>query len=83
MEVMNLKYIEFGLGNRWFIRTETELDDGTEFEEKGIARPIRFQSVYIRIWICKTVLILDLKQGFKFSKKGRFALKFIFGITSS
>lgn len=58
VEVLNLKYIEFGLGNKWFIRTETEIDDGTEYEEKGIVRPIRFQSAYIRIWICKTVLIL-------------------------
>jgi hypothetical protein len=33
-----LKYIEFGLGNTWLIRTETELDDGTENEEKGIVR---------------------------------------------
>ncbi|MEK3747390.1 DUF3977 family protein [Paenibacillus sp. FSL E2-8871] len=25
-----MKYIEFGLGNTWFIRTETELEDGSE-----------------------------------------------------
>ncbi|WP_189020836.1 DUF3977 family protein [Paenibacillus marchantiophytorum] len=77
-----MKYIEFGLGNRWFIRTETELDNGTECEEKGIIGPVQFRSVYLRIWICKSVLILDLKQGFKISKKSRNALKFIFGITS-
>ncbi|UUZ97727.1 DUF3977 family protein [Paenibacillus sp. P25] len=71
-----------GFGNKWLIRTETELDDGTEFEEKGITGPIRFHSVYVRMWIGKTVLILDLQQGFKVRKKGRNALKFIFGITS-
>ncbi|MFF2017298.1 DUF3977 family protein [Paenibacillus sp. NPDC058177] len=77
-----LKYIEFGIGNKWLIRTETELSDGTEVEEKGIAGPIRFQSVYLRIWIRKTVLILDLKQGFKVSRKQRNAFKVIFGIVS-
>lgn len=60
-----MKYIEFGLGNTWFIRTETELEDGTEFEEKGIVKPVRFRSLYVRIWIGKTVVIIDLKEGFK------------------
>ncbi|MGM0885131.1 MAG: DUF3977 family protein [Bacillota bacterium] len=77
-----MKYIELGFGNTWFIRTETELDDGTEFEEKGIIGPIRFRSIYLRIWIGKSVLIVDLKQGFKVSKKRRNALKFILGIIS-
>ncbi|MEB9851715.1 DUF3977 family protein, partial [Bacillus cereus] len=26
-----MKYIEIGFGNRWFVRTETENKDGTEF----------------------------------------------------
>lgn len=28
-----MKFIEFGIGNRWLVRTETELKDGTEFEQ--------------------------------------------------
>ncbi|WP_340009081.1 DUF3977 family protein [Paenibacillus sp. FSL K6-0276] len=64
-----MKYIEFGLGNTWFIRTETELEDGTEFEEKGIVKPVRFRSLYVRIWIGKTVVIIDLKEGFKKNRK--------------
>ncbi|MGM7685286.1 DUF3977 family protein [Cytobacillus sp. Hm23] len=78
-----MKYIEFGIGNKWVIRTETELSDGTEYEEKGIVRPIKFQSAYIRIWVKKTVLILDTKQGFKKMKKNRNEFKIIFGIVSS
>lgn len=77
-----MKYIEFGIGNRWLLRTETELDDGTEYEEKGIVRPVRFQSLYLRLWIGKTVLILDTKEGFKCSRKDRKKLKIILGITS-
>mgnify|MGYP005829489227 CR=1 FL=1 len=77
-----MKYIEFGLGNTWIVRTETELDDGREFEEKGITRPIIFHSVYLRVWIFNTVFIFDLKEGCKKMKKNRKAFKFILGITS-
>ena len=69
--VLILKFIEFGIGNTWIIRTETELDDGTEYEEKGIKSPIKFYSLYFRIWICKTVVIAGLKEGFKRQKKNR------------
>jgi hypothetical protein len=51
-----LKFIEFGIGNNWLIRTETELEDGSEFEEKGIIGPIRLHSTYLRIWIKKLSL---------------------------
>ncbi|HGH1672321.1 MULTISPECIES: DUF3977 family protein [Bacillus] len=77
-----MKFIEIGIGNKWFLRTETELSDGSEFEEKGISYPIKFQSVYIRIWIRKTVLIIDSKEGIKKTKKKRNAFKIILGIAS-
>jgi len=77
-----LKFIEFGIGNKWVIRTETELNDGTEVEEKGIARPIKFQSLYLRFWVGRTVVILDSKEGFKKMKKNRNAVKVIVGIKS-
>jgi hypothetical protein len=78
-----LKFIEFGLGNTWLIRTETESEDGTEYEEKGIKGPINFYSMYFRVWIGKTVVIADLKEGFKRHKKSRTDFKFIFGIVSN
>lgn len=77
-----MKFIEFGIGNKWLIRTETELEDGTEYEEKGIKGPIKLYSVYIRIWIGKNVFIADLKEGFKRQKKNRNEFKVIFGIVS-
>ncbi|AYV66937.1 DUF3977 domain-containing protein [Niallia circulans] len=77
-----MKYIEFGIGNKWLIRTETELEDGTEFEEKGIKRPIKFQSLYTRIWIGKTVLIIDSREGLKQTTKNRKSFKLILGIKS-
>lgn len=77
-----MKYIEFGIGNKWLIRTETELEDGTEFEEKGIKRPIKFQSLYTRIWVGKTVLIIDSKEGFKQATKNGKSFKLILGIKS-
>ncbi|MEK4699293.1 DUF3977 family protein [Solibacillus sp. FSL R7-0668] len=77
-----MKFIEFGIGNRWLVRTETELTDGTEYEEKGIIGPIQFRSAYIRVWIWKTVLILDLKEGIKLKRKNRNMFKVIFGVGS-
>lgn len=77
-----MKFIEIGLGNNWLIRTETELEDGTEYEEKGIIGPIKFHSFYIRIWFGKTVLIADCKEGFKTQKKNRKKFKIILGIAS-
>ncbi|WP_252503859.1 DUF3977 family protein [Sporosarcina sp. Marseille-Q4943] len=78
-----MKFIEFGIGNTWLVRTETELEDGTEYEEKGIVGPIKYHSIYLRIWICKTALIFDSKEGFKRSRKRRKAIKLILGIAGS
>ncbi|MFF2089306.1 DUF3977 family protein [Paenibacillus sp. NPDC058174] len=77
-----MKYIEVGIGNTWLVRTEIELADGTEFEQKGIVKPIVFHSVYFRIWLGKKVFIWDSKEGLKRMKKKRSAFKFIFRITS-
>lgn len=77
------KYVEFGIGNRWLVRTEYELDDGSEYERKGIDRPKRITSIYIRIWIGKYVFILDTFEGFKRSKKTRNKLKIVLGISGT
>ncbi|MGE7926718.1 DUF3977 family protein [Lysinibacillus xylanilyticus] len=77
-----MKFIEIGIGNKWFLRTETEHSDGSENEEKGISFPIKFQLVYIRIWIRKSVLIFDSKEGIKKTKKNRSDFKIILGIVS-
>ncbi|WP_310833314.1 DUF3977 family protein [Paenibacillus pedocola] len=77
-----MKYIEFGIGNRWFVRTETELADGTEFEVKGIAGPVNLHSLYIRCWVGKTVWIFDVRSGFKKIRKNRKTFKLIFGVSS-
>ncbi|MGG1594347.1 DUF3977 family protein [Terribacillus saccharophilus] len=77
-----MKYIELGLGNHWLIRTEYENEDGTEHEKKGIDFPIYFYSLYLRIWINRSVFILDTKDGWKKQKKTRKSFKFIIGIVS-
>jgi Protein of unknown function (DUF3977) len=77
-----LKFIEFGIGNKWLVRTETEIDDGTEYEVKGIVRPITIHSFYLRVWIGKSVLILDSKEGIKKKQKNSRAVKILFGIKS-
>ncbi|MFE6169707.1 DUF3977 family protein [Viridibacillus arvi] len=77
-----MKFIEIGIGNTWIVRTETELEDGSEFEERGIKGTIIFESFYLRIWIFKTVVIIDLKEGIKKMKKKRNSLKLVLGIQS-
>ncbi|APH04903.1 DUF3977 family protein [Bacillus weihaiensis] len=77
-----MKYVELGVGNKWLVRTEIELEDGTEREEKGIVGPIIFHSFYFRIWIGKWVIIMDSKEGVKRMKKTKTAIKMIVGITS-
>ncbi|MCL6603654.1 MAG: DUF3977 family protein [Paenibacillus sp.] len=73
------KYTEIGFGNRWFIRTEFEHSDGSESEIKGITRPFQLKSIYLRIWIGRTVLIIDSKEGIKWASKDRRKLKLIIG----
>lgn len=77
-----MKYIEIGIGNTWLVRTETEQPDGTETEARGIIRPVKVRSLYVRLWIRKTVWILDSQEGFKRTAKGRSQFKLIFGIRS-
>ncbi len=77
-----MKFIEVGLGNTWFIRTETEFADGTEFEQRGIVGPVKFKSCYVRVWINHSVLIIDSRDGVKKSRKARKAFKLIVGIRS-
>lgn len=73
------KYTEIGFGNAWFVRTEIEHDDGSESEMKGFLKPFKLKSVYIRVWIGMNVMILDSKEGLKFTKKNRRKFKFMIG----
>lgn len=77
-----MKFIEIGIGNTWIVRTETELEDGSEFEERGIKGAIIFESFYLRIWFLKTIIILDSKEALKKMKKKRNSLKLLLGIKS-
>ncbi|MDO3412478.1 DUF3977 family protein [Saccharibacillus sp. CPCC 101409] len=75
------KYIEIGIGNRWLVRTEIEHEDGTETEVKGIDRPFRCKTLYVRIWIGKKVLVIDSREGFKITTKSRNKFKLIVGLS--
>lgn len=77
-----MKYIEFGIGNKWLLRTETELEDGSEYEEEGLIGPIKLQSVYIRVWIGRRVFVLDSSDGLKLARKKRKAVKVVIGMVS-
>ncbi|WP_373714014.1 DUF3977 family protein [Streptococcus sp.] len=76
------KYIEFGFGNNHLVRTEFEHADGSEFEMKGIVGKIKPVSLYLRMWLGKSVWVCDSKEGFKRTRKNRKTTKFILGIVS-
>lgn len=73
------KYIEIGIGNKWWIRTELEHEDGSETEVRGISRPFRLKSVYLRVWLGRTVFILDSREGFKRVYKSKRCFKWLLG----
>ncbi|WLR42337.1 DUF3977 family protein [Bacillus carboniphilus] len=77
-----MKYIEIGVGNKWFVRTEIEREDGTEYERKGVVGPIRFRSFYVRVWFGDKVIVFDSLEGIKRIKKERKGLKFLVGVVS-
>jgi hypothetical protein len=77
-----LKYIEAGFGNKWVLRTEMEIEDGNEYEVQGIQGPIHFHSAYVRLWLGKTVIILDSREGFKKVHKSDNNFKLLIGIVS-
>ncbi|WP_102262386.1 DUF3977 family protein [Mesobacillus jeotgali] len=74
--------MEIGIGNTWLVRTEFEMENGDEYEEKGIKGPVNFHSTYIRVWFWKSVIIFDSKEGLKIVWKNCKNFKFIFGIVS-
>lgn len=75
------RYIEIGIGNRWFIRTETEYDDGTESEQKGIVHLSKVQGIYLRVWLGRTVFIVSSDKGLTKMKKKRATFKLVVGIS--
>lgn len=74
------QFVEFGIGNRWLVRTEFEQEDGTEYERRGIHWPRRVISLYVRIWVGKCVFILDTSEGVRFYRKPRKTFKLVIGI---
>jgi hypothetical protein len=75
------KFIEVGIGNRWFIRTEIEHADGTESEQRGLCRFKEYHFLYLRTGVGHMMLILDTKEGIKRLKKNRRAFKILIGIS--
>ncbi|WP_245954376.1 DUF3977 family protein [Paenibacillus flagellatus] len=69
-----------GFGNRWFVRTEFETNEGVEYELRGIHGPDRIDSVYVRLWIGRRVWIADARQGLRSYRKPGRKLKAVFGI---
>jgi hypothetical protein len=79
---MERVYSEIGFGNKTFLSTEIESSDH-EYRINRFLRPKSIDGYYIRIWVLKTVFIFSTNSGIKLSKKGRNALKILFGISGT
>lgn len=73
-------FTEVGLGNRWIISTEIE----SESTEIRVPHAVygRTQSIYVRLWIGKRVLIIDSADGIKSQRKDRKGMKVLIGVRS-
>lgn len=70
----------FGFGRS----VEIEYADGTEkrfeFADKSVSKYFKTNSFYLRIWLAKSVWIIDTKSPyFKIKKKKRINFKFVLG----
>ncbi len=75
------QYVEVGIGNTWWVRTEVESSDGTESEIQGIRPFSKIQGVYLRLWVGRTVWILSSNEGFKKMSKRRKTFKLLLGVS--
>ena len=76
-------YTEIGFGNPSFISTEIEWPDGFEKRISGRISGWKVHSAYIRIWVGKIMLVLDLPQGLKIRKKEYNSFKFLLGLSGT
>ncbi len=73
-------YSEIGFGNGPLVSTEIERK-GDEVRVNGWMVGV-FRSIYLRLWLGKTVIVIDSIDGLKVQKKSRNKIKFLFGIVS-
>lgn len=80
-QFMMKQYVEIGIGNTWWVRTEVEDPDGTEHEIKGCRSFRRVEGIYLRFWIGKSVWIMSTNERLKTTRRNRPAFKVLFGIS--
>ena len=73
-------YSEIGIGNGSLVSTEIERK-GDEVRVNGWAMGV-FRSVYLRLWLGKTVVVIDSVDGLKVKRKSHNRIKVLFGIVS-
>jgi len=76
-------YTEIGFGNPSFLSTEIEWPDGHEKRIAGRISGWRVQSAYIRVWVGKIMLVLDIPKGIRLKQKNRNKFKFLLGLSGT
>lgn len=73
-------FAEVGIGNETLFSTEFE-EGENEYRVPKFVLPKKVESLYLRIWIWKTVYIFSTNNFFEIKKKSRNTFKLIFGIS--
>jgi hypothetical protein len=73
-------YSEIGIGNGSLVSTEIERKKD-EVRVNGWMMGV-FRSIYLRLWLGKTVIVIDSVDGLKVTKKSRRKVKILLGIVS-
>jgi hypothetical protein len=73
-------YSEIGIGNGPLVSTEIERKND-EVRVNGWVMGV-FRSMYLRVWIGKTVVVIDSVDGLKVQKKSCSKVKVLFGVVS-
>ena len=79
MEKPSKVFTEIGFGNPTFLSTEFEQGD-KEYRVPRFILPGKIKSVYFRLWLFKSVFILDSQDGFFRQEKDKNKFKILFGV---
>ena len=74
-------YSEIGIGNGRLRLHRNSNGRGDEVRVNGWMVGV-FRSIYLRLWLGKTVIVIDSVDGLKVTKKSRRKVKILFGIVS-
>lgn len=72
-------FVELGFGNRRWLESEVEFDNGRERRVAGCL-PLRVREIYLRCWLGHRVWVLSSRSSLNSRRKPRRAFKLLLGL---